>query len=403
VRHSPGRLFAELRFRSRRFTFIHPYARALRRAADRLRIAILNLLRRLPAPISLGLARGFYSDLDLLQANPPQVKGRIVLLDQGTIAAAPDSMLELSGRQQHKVQPWPVFWALHHEAELIGPSLAHVDAGNRLCLEAVYQRWAHDDPSNLYPRGWGRPTRLAGNWTSIVSRWMPTSHPDAYAHWIFDALPRLALIDEFPPDTRIIVAPFRLPYQQESLRLLGLLDRCRWSPERHLVVENYYFSTPTTMICCYNPYGIRWMRETFVPLVQADPRPIPRRFFVRRKGDRRNIVNEAEVLDFFRGIGWEVVDAGDLTFAEQIRYFSQAEAICGIHGSGFLNMMWCPPGVRLLELFADSFLGSEAEWMSTCIPDAIYRRLIFPSDYNISAIVDLNRVRESLRQLDLPS
>ena len=401
MRYPFRRITSELRFSSRRFKFIHRPARFLRRSLDRLRIAALNVVRRLPPPLSLGLACGLYSDLKPLQAEPSGREGRVVLLDQGTIPAGPHSLLELCGREQHKAQPWPVFWLRHREAELVGQSLVHVDAQNRLCLEAAYHRWAHEDPAQFFPRSFSKPTRLAGNWTSLVSRWMPISAPDAYAHWLFDVLPRLAVLKEFPPDTGIIVAPFRPPYQQDSLRMLGVLDRCRWTSERHLRVENYYFSAPTSMICCYNPYAVRWMRETYLPLVQSDVRPSPRRFFVRRSGNRRNIVNEAEVLDFFRDIGWDVIDAGDLSFADQIRYFSRAEAVCGIHGSGFLNMLWCPPGVRLLELFADSFLGSEAEWVSTCIPGAIHRRLIFPSDYNISAMVDVRELRESLRALDL--
>jgi capsular polysaccharide biosynthesis protein len=235
----------------------------------------------------------------------------------------------------------------------------------------------------------------------VVSRYMPLGHPREYGHWILEMLPRLALLDEFPPDTRIITQNYQLKYQVESLEMLGLLDRCRWTSEQHLRIENYYYSAQPSMIACYNPYAVRWIRDKFLPLVAADTRPTPARFFVRRHGALRNMVNEEEVLAFFRGIGWEIVDSAELTFADQIRYFSRAEAICAIHGSGLTNALWCKPGAKLLELFADSYLASDAEWIAMCLPPTVHRHLIFPADHNISALVDLDRVRNSLRELDL--
>jgi capsular polysaccharide biosynthesis protein len=383
----------------RRYRGIHSLLLALKRAGIRFNILALEVIRRLPGPANLGFAKGFYSDLELLQAQ--KLDGRVVLLDQGNIEAAPDSLLALCGRGQHQQQPWPVFWTHHHEAELIGASLAHIDAKRRLCKEAVFYRMGKEDPAYFYSRYRSKALELEGNWTSLVSVWMPTTHSRAYGHWILEMLPRLALLKEFPPDTQIIVPPFRLRYELESLEMLGLYDRCRWTSEQHIRIENYYFSAPPSMIACYNPYAIHWIRDAFLPLVKDDDRPTPARFFVRRHGDLRNMVNEAEVLAFFRKIGWEIVDAAALSFAEQIRYFSRAEAICSIHGSGFTNALWCKPGAKLLELFADTYLASDAEWIAKCIPPTVHRHLIFPSDHNINAIVDLDRVRNSLRELDL--
>jgi hypothetical protein len=390
-----------LRLLLRRFRWIHGALLALKAAAARVRVLAIGLVRRLPGDANLGLPRGFYSDLALLQAEPPLVEGRVVLLDQGSLSAAPDSLLALCGRNQHLRQPWPVFWTHHRNVELIGPSLAHVDAEGRLCMEAVYHGWATSDPAYFYPRLRTKPVELEGNWTSVVSRYMPIGDPREYGHWILEMLPRLALLGEFPPDTRIITQNYRLKYQVESLEMLGLLDRCRWTSEKHLRIENYYYSAQASMIACYNPYAVHWIRARFLPLVAADTRPTPARFFVRRVGNLRNMVNEEEVLDFFRGIGWEIVDSAELTFADQIRYFSRAEAVCAIHGSGFTNTLWCRPGTRLLELFADSYLASDAEWIARCLPPTIHKHLLFPSDHNINAIVDLERVRQALRELDL--
>jgi hypothetical protein len=385
----------------RRFPALYRGVMEARERARRLGRGVVELVRRLPAPFSLGLPPGVYSDLSLLQASPRALEGRVVLLDQGNPEAAPDSMLVRCGRQQHLRQPWPVFWTHHREAELVSQSLVQVDAAGRLCEEAAYHSAFAGDHAWFYPRRLTRAVRLAGNWTSLVSRWMPLQKTEPYGHWILDALPRLALLGEFPPDTRILVPEDKLPYRVQSLEMLGLLDRCRWTAERHLKIENYYFSAPSSMIACWNPYAIRWIRQAFIPLVAGDPRPSPKRFYVRRLGNVRNIANEEEVLDFFRGLGWDIVDPGAMTFADQVRYFSRAEAICAIHGSGFTNTLWCPPGTRLLELFVDQYPAADAEWIARCLPPTQHRHLIFPGDHRLNAIVDLGRVKQALGELGL--
>jgi hypothetical protein len=399
-------MFSELRKRLRRLALLHGPLKAAKTKVRKAWVASVEFIRKLPGLFSLGLPNGFYSDLELLQANPPKLEGRVILLDQGNFEAAGDSLLVLCGRNQHQMQPWSFFWARHPAAELIGTSLALVDPAGRVCAESVYQQFGKhpfglDDPAYLYPRLLSRPRRLDGNWTSIVSRWIPTSHPAPYAHWLLELLPRLSLLKEFPADTGILAPPFRLGYQEESLSMLGVLDRCRWTSEKHLRIENYYFSAQPSMICCFSPYVVAWLRTTFLPIVEKDLRPTPRRFFVRRVGTLRNIVNEDEVLDFFRSIGWEIVDSARLSFADQIRYFSRAEAICSIHGSGFTNAVWGRPGIKLLELLPDSYMGSEVEWIARCIPGAMHRYLIFPSDRSYNAIVDLHRVRQKLSLMGL--
>ena len=144
-----------------------------------------------------------------------------------------------------------------------------MDEKKLLCRESVYgDVFMWDDPAWNYfclPK----VTRLKGNWTSLVSRWVPNDNVPTFSHWIMDALPRLALLSEFPSDTKILVPARLAGYQKETLKLLGLLDRCRHTPENHLLLENYYFSPPTAQIACYNPYAVQFLRQTFLPLADS--------------------------------------------------------------------------------------------------------------------------------------
>lgn len=361
---------------------------------------LCELLRVLTWPFdSFGLARGWYSAYDLLKSG--QIEGRVILEDQGAPQAIENSIFLSSSLKQHRQQPWPIFWTHHKNARLIGSSLAEENQKKELCAEAAYSRkYYRDDPSYCYFLGFNRPLRLSGNWTSVISRWAPNSNPPAYGHWVLDVLPRLSMLDQFPPDTRILIQPYKLRYQTESLQLLGLLDRCRFTNEKHILIEDYYFSSPVSMIACYSPYSIDFLRSKFLPLSGNTGNTI-KRFFVRRRGALRNIVNEEEVLSFFEEAGWAVIDTAEMSFVDQIKLFSGAEAICFIHGAAIVNAVWCSPGTKILELFAENyFAGGNLAWICQCVK-AKYNYLIFPGDFNYNIKVGIGRLRKALVSLEL--
>ena len=231
------------------------------------------------------------------------------------------------------------------------------------------------------------------------SRWVPNPGVPTFSHWIQDALPRLALLKEFPPDTKILVPGKLAAYQQETLRLLGLLDRVRYTPEPHVLVENYYFSSPVAMIANYNPYAVNWLRAAFLPLADKAYQG-PKRFIIQRQGKTRGIQNEGEVNDFFQKLGWAIIDTETLTFAQEIKLFKDAEAYAGIFGSGFTNSLWSPPGCKVITFMADSWVDGGIE--AICVANRLdYHWQIFPSDHQMVATVDLGGVKKLLAKAGL--
>ena len=327
---------------------------------------------------------------------------RILLTNQGAPNVTTDSLMVLSGMQQHTSQPWPVFWSRHKNARLVSTSLALLDERKRLCRESVYgDVCLEDDPAWRY-LALPKPIFLSGNWTSLVSRWCPNSRAmnfNTFTHWILDALPRLAMLKEFPPDTRILVPSRLAGYQKETLAMLGLTDRVRLTPERHMMLENYFFTSPTAMIDCYNPFGVKFLREKFLPLADQSYSG-PKKFLIHRSNKSRGIINEVEVYVFFRQLGWEVVDTEKLTFPQEIKLFNDAEAISGVSGSGFTNVVWCRPGCKVLPLVADSWPDGYAEWIAQVVGAEFHHR-IFPSDHAMRAQIDLKTVAEMLRATGL--
>ena len=214
-----------------------------------------------------------------------------------------------------------------------------------------------------------------------------------------DALPRLALLHEFPADTKILVPAKLAGYQKETLKMLGLLDRVRYTPEPHVIVENYYFSSPTAMISTCSPYGVNWLRSTFLPHADSDYQG-PKRFVIQRKGKTRGIQNEAEVNAYFEMLGWAIIDTETLTFAQELQLFSEAEAIAGVLGSGFTNAVWSRPGCKVITFVADTWMDGWVEWICN-VNRLEYHWQLFPSDHAMMITVDLAELKKRLGKAGL--
>ena len=345
-----------------------------------------------------------FSAYQALRCGWPQFPGRIVLEDQGTPSVRPGLLSANGTVQQHIQQPWPVFWSRHQQVHLVSPSLALVSAEKELCLESVYGAgYFRNDPATRYWR-LPVPVTLPGNWTSIVSRWVPTNRPKAvpnHSHWLLDALPRLALLREFPADTRIIVPGQLAAYQKESLAMLGLTaDRIRFSPEMHLEVENYYFSSPPSMIACHSPYAVRFLRDSFLPKAAADYSG-HRRFFIKRADDPKKVGNSVELERFFAGLGWGIMDLSQLTFAQEIRLFAEADAICGIFGSGLTNTLFCRPDCAVVALAHDYWTDGVLDWILQTVGVDKYSVQVCPTDKCRRFQVDMNILQRQLESVGL--
>lgn len=390
----PPRHIDTFAYRMRRWPAVHRVGRWLRRTLwAGLVDGFWEFARRLFANSKrFGPPAKTFSVYQTLRCGWPKINGRIVLHDQGVPRVTDDSLLVKGGLMQHAEQPWPICWSEHSNARLVTESLALLGPDKALCVESAYnEKWWRSDTASRFLR-LPQPTRLAGNWTSVVSLWVPNRGLAVYGHWLHDALPRLALLPEFPPDTRIIVPPSLKPYQKESLEMLGVWDRCRPTPESHLEVEHYFFSTPPSVIACYSPYTVNFLRSALLP--KRDPHYSgPKKFFFNRTSKKRAVENGPQICDFFRSKGWAVVNDMDLTLAQTIKLFSEAEAVCSFVGSNMSNMIFCRPNCVVMHLVPDLWMDGCFDWIAQVV-GMDYHSTVLPcgSRYAPRIVVDVELI-----------
>jgi hypothetical protein len=193
------------------------------------------------------------------------------------------------------------------------------------------------------PRRLAAPRRLEGRHASIISLW-----GDNYFHWMFNSLPRLAVLRASGVEYDSVIVPERLaPFQRETLSILGI-DESRRTPftGRHVAPEVLIWASPLASINHPTRYLIDWVRTSLAP---PPPRAPARRFYVARAHTRR-AVNEREILAALDPLGFEAVLPEAHSFTEQVELFSSARVLVGPHGSNFVNGIFSSD-LSVLECF----------------------------------------------------
>jgi hypothetical protein len=196
--------------------------------------------------------------------------------------------------------------------------------------------------------------RHRGIYATIVTPGAPRN----YWHWLMDALPRIAVLEEAGLKQFTLITSSRmLPWQAESLRMLG------YPPERWVEFGDDYWELESLLVPSFvhetgfsRPWAVRWLRERLLPAGTGGPGR--RRIYLSRSNaTRRRLINEEEISAFLAGEGFEVVSAENLTVREQIGIFSQAERIVAPHGAGLTNLLFTPEKIRVLELFSPRYVN----------------------------------------------
>ena len=74
-----------------------------------------------------------------------------------------------------------------------------------------------------------------------------------------------------------------------------------------------------------------------------------RKIFVLRPGAKtRRIDNSDELLLALKG--WETVVLEKMSIKEQMKTFAEASHVLAAHGAGLINLLWCKPGTKVIEV-----------------------------------------------------
>jgi len=211
--------------------------------------------------------------------------------------------------------------------------------------------------------------RLAGRWASIC-------HPasENWMHWLAEVLPLLVcLLEVAPPDTGIMWDEGLSRSAQETFSILAGEAKAATLPAGSSVVVDELIVPDTASFgwsmvwprhvppagegykgeFAFDEHGLRQVRRRLLQHFTVTPQR-RKALFIRRVSHFRTLPNELAVLDLLAQRGFEPVEPGALSLAEQVRLFSSADVVVAQGGAALANIMFMPEGSTVICLMADS-------------------------------------------------
>ncbi|WP_413306924.1 glycosyltransferase family 61 protein [Bacillus sp. 1P10SD] len=179
-----------------------------------------------------------------------------------------------------------------------------------------------------------------------------------YYHWMYEVIPRVHLLHQSGIDVdRFIVKSQQvdLPFQSETLNQLGIKEHQFIWTDCHFHIQSKNLVVPSQPSFA-TKWGYEFLRKTFLT-GEAPTNKVGKRIYISRKWARR-ITNEDALMDVLSKFGFVKVELETLSVAEQAQLFSSAEIIVAAHGAGLVNLTFCQPGTKVIEIFSPTYITS---------------------------------------------
>ncbi|WP_039715390.1 glycosyltransferase family 61 protein [Scytonema millei] len=252
-------------------------------------------------------------------------------------------------------------------AELVGSAAVGFDREGSLITETVMQDLVNIE--RYLPNGIPAQTLILKNLPSFGSPQLDTAcsllnwWSKNYSHWIVDCLLRLEGLEYYQEKTgrklTLIIEPNPPGWKIESLKLLGYeLDDCvAWKGSKIKVNRLIVPSFRREQAFPVSPAACQWLRQRLLsnlPNVESKQHSFsPRIYISRAKTTGRKVINEDAVLKALSPFGFVAYAPENMSFADEVRLFSQAEIVVAPHGSGLVNIIFAQ-NLSVIELFGST-------------------------------------------------
>lgn len=224
-----------------------------------------------------------------------------------------------------------------------------------------------------------------------------------YCRWWLDSVSKLYLSTRIAPPgadrTQIVpfAPPFRTPYQQQTEALLAANGVQTTTFASRLFRGDIVNSSG---LCFGGGQNIAAAVKPFAGFLQsfagdASEAQAGERIYLSRQGSKmRRVLNEDAFVPRLRDLGFNIIVPDALPLTDQIALFSRARIILAPHGAGLTNILFCRPGLTLIEIFAEGGVHGSAF-------SRIASHLDFPYYFVVGAAVENTKSGKNPNNADI--
>lgn len=189
----------------------------------------------------------------------------------------------------------------------------------------------------------------------------------SFAHLMSEDLPNLLRIKS----TKNIFF-----YEKSNLLNEQIFDSCGFNKNK---VPKWVYASKLEMITkgkdvgYLHPQSLKLIRIFGNKISKKNSKVKTRKYYISRINYTRSSKKELGIQELFKKLNFEVIYPEKLSLVEQVKIFSNAELVAGIHGGGIFHSVW-NKSCGVIELMPSSRINRCFEWQ-TILRDAKYRRL----------------------------
>ena len=202
----------------------------------------------------------------------------------------------------------------------------------------------------LRPR---KPTSIQeGEWAVLSYR--------SYAHWLLQDLPRfLRLMDILTPP-KVAISSHSPKYVRDFLHILNIEPKLVgpvFMPEIYICISSQYevglpsLTDIETLRKFRDDFALRYFKENTIKNSYS------KKIFISRRFSNRPLPNEILLEEKARKNNYQVVYLENISYAEEILMFMEAEVIIGATGAGLSNIVWTSEKIcrKVVEIYDTNF------------------------------------------------
>jgi hypothetical protein len=216
---------------------------------------------------------------------------------------------------------------------------------NRVIKESVFDQLRLTKSPAFRSPGWMLPQKKAGRYSSLMH--LPWAEKSNY-HWFLDCLPRLYTLLQTVQEPTTLIIPANMPaFQRETLNFL--IQNNSWLSLQTITKNQKWhlpeFLLPTFISNHYSgflpPDVLKFIRTGIWRGYGVKEEPVKTRIYISRsKAAKRRLFREDKIIEVLKTFHFKIVFAEELTYAEQVQLFYNAQVVVGAHGAGLTNILF---------------------------------------------------------------